>query len=166
MGQQAIQVSLTAVWTLFAGPIAEHITAPGWYGLGAGLAGIQLILAFFFLPETKYPRSAESFQDAPVTQETESLDDVESSSQKESVPAVQLCTVRPPLDTINYPPRTWRSDMRIIVGPVEWLKVWDVLRVSPFGAVAQFPLLLGDSEWPVGRWISPNTSVANLCFDI
>ncbi|KIW88809.1 uncharacterized protein Z519_10293 [Cladophialophora bantiana CBS 173.52] len=128
MGQQAIQVSLTAVWVLFASPIAGHITPQGWYGLGAGLAGLLLIVAFLLLPETKYERSAASFQEAPSQVVTASTGDAEASSQKETAPVVEICTVRPAKDNVNYPPRTWKSDVRLIVGKPEWKKVWMVLR--------------------------------------
>ncbi|KAL3486028.1 major facilitator superfamily domain-containing protein [Aspergillus germanicus] len=122
MGQQAIQVSLTAVWVLFAGPIADSITPQWWYGLGAALAGAQLVLAFFFLPETKYQRSIASFQ------EGESGDDTDASSQMKRDARVGMCTERPPLDFERYAPRTWKSDMRLWVGEPDWWKVWEVLR--------------------------------------
>lgn len=122
MGQQAIQVSLTAVWVLFASEIANAITPQWWYGLGAILAGAQLVLAFFFLPETKYERSLASFQ------EGESGDDTDvSETSKNGEPGV--CTERPPLDFERFAPRTWKSDMRLWVGKPDWMKVWEVLRV-------------------------------------
>ena len=118
MGQQAIQVSLTAVWVLFAGEIANAITPQWWYGLGAALAGAQLVLAFFFLPETKYERSIASFQEGDS--------DVDGDA-KVSVEVV--CTERPPLDFERYAARTWKSDLRLWVGKPDWVLVWDVLRV-------------------------------------
>ncbi|KAL2816525.1 major facilitator superfamily domain-containing protein [Aspergillus granulosus] len=123
MGQQAIQVSLTAVWVLFAGPIADSITPQWWYGLGAALAGAQLVLAFFFVPETKYERPMASFQEA------ESGDDeTDASSQMKRDAGVGMCTERPPLDFERYAPRTWKSDLRLWVGEPDWKKVWEVLR--------------------------------------
>ncbi|KAK1145230.1 hypothetical protein N8T08_004383 [Aspergillus melleus] len=125
MGQQAIQVSLTSVWVLFAGPIAGAITPEWWYGLGAALAGLLLIVAFLFLPETKYDRSLASYQE-----DTSSGDD----ARKNSVGSVQkadsdgVCTERPPLDTTRYAPRTFKSDLRLWIGKPEWNKVWEVLR--------------------------------------
>ncbi|KAI9035857.1 putative MFS transporter [Aspergillus affinis] len=125
MGQQAIQVSLTSVWVLFAGPIAEAITPEWWYGLGAALAGLLLVVAFLFLPETKYDRSLESYHG-----DTSPSDD----ARKNSVGSVHKadsdgnCTERPPLDTTRYAPRTFKSDLRLWVGKPEWIKVWEVLR--------------------------------------
>lgn len=110
MVQQTVQVILTAVVVLFAGPIAEAITPQGWYGLGAGLAGLQLILSIFLLPETKYHRSASAFQEA--------------SSSSDEIDKPQRSTQRVPLDLINFAPRTWRSDMRLWVGEPEWKKGW------------------------------------------
>ncbi|ETS78905.1 hypothetical protein PFICI_08758 [Pestalotiopsis fici W106-1] len=113
MIQQTVQVILTAVVVLFAGPIAEAITPQGWYGLGAGLAGLQLILSIFLLPETKYYRPASAFQES-------------SGSDEDGKP--QRSTQRVELDLVNYAPRTWRSDMRLWVGEPEWKKGWDTFR--------------------------------------
>ncbi|KAL4878101.1 major facilitator superfamily domain-containing protein [Aspergillus karnatakaensis] len=109
MGQQAIQVSLSAVWVLFAGDIADAITPQWWYGLGAALAGVQLVLTIFLVPETKYERLAASFQESDSAKKTDAED--------------AHCTERPPLDLDQYAPRTWRSDLRLWIGPPDWWKV-------------------------------------------
>lgn len=114
MVQQTVQVILTTIWTLFAGPIAEAITPRWWYGLGAVLAGVQFLVTLFFIPETKYDRSMAAFQEAPSDGSVD----------------VTLCTERPPLDFVNYPARTWRSDMRLWVGTPDWSKAVDTLFVS------------------------------------
>ena len=122
MIQQTVQVIMTTVWTVFASPIAANITPQWWYGLGACLAGFQLILTFFFLPETKYQRSLEAYQEV----ESESSDDEESSPKSdEGHPDHHaiIATSRPALDTVNYPPRTFRSDLRLWVGKPEWSKI-------------------------------------------
>lgn len=125
MAQLAIQVTLTSVWTLFAGPIAESITPEGWYGLGAGLAGALLLVALVLLPETKYDRPLTSYQ------ETDSDPTSTSSDLKKDLGA-EVCTIRPALDYERYAPRTWKSDMRLWVGKPQWTETWDVLRVSPY----------------------------------
>ncbi|KAL4995518.1 major facilitator superfamily domain-containing protein [Aspergillus recurvatus] len=155
MGQQAIQVSLTAVWVLFAGEIANAITPQWWYGLGAALAGAQLVLAFFFLPETKYERSIASYQ------EGDSTDAVADGDAK--VGAEVVCTERPPLDLERYAPRTWKSDMRLWVGRPDWMLVWDVLRQT-------FELLLFPNVFwalclnglTIGTNIAIGTTYANI----
>jgi hypothetical protein len=111
MIQQTIQVSLTAVWVLFAGPIAGAITPQWWYGLGAALAGVQFIVSFFFLPETKYHRPLSSYQE-----------NAESTDEQ----GINICTERPPLDFETFAPRTWKSDMRLWVGEPEWKWGWQV----------------------------------------
>lgn len=123
MVQLAIQVSLTSVWTLFAGPIAQSITPEGWYGLGAGLAGALLLIALVLLPETKYDRPLTSYQ------ETNSDPTSTTSDLKKNL-GVEVCTVRPALDFERYTRRTWKSDMRLWVGEPQWTETWDVLRVS------------------------------------
>lgn len=123
MVQLAIQVSLTSVWTLFAGPIAQSITPEGWYGLGAGLAGALLLVALVLLPETKYNRPLTSYQ------ETNSDPTSTSPDLKKDLGA-EVCTVRPALDFERYARRTWTPDMRLWVGTPQWTETWDVLRVS------------------------------------
>lgn len=123
MIQQTVQVILTTIWTLFAGPIAEAITPQWWYGLGAVLAGVQFVVTLFFIPETKYDRSMAAFQE---------------TSADDGAGDVTLCTERPPLDFVNYPARTWRSDMRLWVGTPDWSKAVDTLVVSP--PFSPFPL--------------------------
>lgn len=115
MIQQTVQVSLTTVWVLFASPIAEAITSEWWYGLGGILAGVQLLLAFLLVPETKYERPLASFQ--------ESGSDSGSGGRR-------VCTERPPLDTVNFAPRTLRSDLRLWVGTPDWQLGWRTFRVS------------------------------------
>ena len=120
MVQQTVQVILTTIWTLFAGPIAEAITPQWWYGLGAALAGVLPVLAFCFLPETKYERSASSYQGEGTPE------DVKVGDQP-----TETYTERPALDFDTYAPRTWKSDLRLWVGSPDWTKVLEVFRVSP-----------------------------------
>lgn len=121
MIQQTIQVILTSVWTLFASPIAAKITPEWWYGLGAILAGAQLIFTIFFLPETKYHRSLEAFQE----HESNAHDDSESGDS--SVKPI-ISTQRPELDYVNFAPKTWKSDLRLVVGKPEWGMIWKILK--------------------------------------
>lgn len=111
MIQQTIQVILTAILVLFAGPIAGAITPQWWYGLGAILAVLQFFASLFFLPETKYHRPLSSYQE---------------SSESGDGKGVQICTERPELDFTTFAPRTWRSDLRLWVGKPEWGRGWRV----------------------------------------
>jgi MFS family permease len=124
MTQQAIQVIITTIYTVFASPIAGKITPEGWYGLGAGLAGAVFVAALLFLPETKYERPLSSYQEA-----AEHHFDVEETV-KQASPSVTLCTVKPELDFVRYQARTFRSDFRIIVGKPDMKHVFDVYKVS------------------------------------
>ncbi|RAL07139.1 putative MFS transporter [Aspergillus homomorphus CBS 101889] len=117
MGQLAIQVTLTSIWVLCASPIAEAITPQWWYGLGSALSGVLLVLAFCFLPETKYDRSASSYQGGSTS------DDVKADSS-----ATEGCTERPELDFVTFAPRTWKSDLRLWIGTPDWSQVAEVFR--------------------------------------
>ncbi|KAI8711653.1 hypothetical protein NCS52_01429400 [Fusarium sp. LHS14.1] len=125
MVQQSIQTIATAVFVLFAGPIAGAITPEWWYGLGTCLSGLCFIMAVFFVPETKYDRPSSSFQ------ETESDDAATSEDGK----TLTVCTERPELDFVNFKPRTWRSDLRLWIGKPQWYKLTEIF-------VQTFSLLL------------------------
>jgi len=122
MTQQAIQVIITTIYTVFASPIAGAITPEGWYGLGAGLSGAVFIAALLFLPETKYDRPLSSYQEA-----AEHHFDIEETV-KQASPSVTLCTVKPELDFVRYQPRTFRSDLRLWVGKPDMKHVVDVYK--------------------------------------
>lgn len=124
MLQQSIQTISTAIFVLFASPIAEAITPQWWYGLGACLAGVSLIMAFVFVPETKYHRSRSSYQE---NSSVETLDREEDGFSKN---VHTVTTERPPLDFVNYEARTWRSDLRLWVGSPEWRKGLETFIVS------------------------------------
>ncbi|KAF3386487.1 hypothetical protein F1880_000082 [Penicillium rolfsii] len=126
MVQQAIQVVLTTIWTLFASPIAGGITPQGWYGLGAGLAGLQFLVALVLLPETKYDRGLTAYQETGSDESPATPMDIEDDGPVK--PTMIVCKERPPLDFVNYAPRTWKSDMRLWVGKPEWHKAVDVLK--------------------------------------
>ena len=125
MIQNAIQTTLNAIWVLCASPIADRITPQGWYFLGAGLATVQFILSIFLLPETKYQRPIESFQEES-SRTSEGNSSLESGPQEPS--SGNLVTVRPPLDFTRFAPRTWKSDMRLWVDKPEWAKGVRVLK--------------------------------------
>lgn len=125
MLQQTIQVIACAVWVICASPIAGAISPQWWYGLGAALAGVQLVVSIFLLPETKYNRLLAAYQESSQTNTTE---DLEASSAKGASGPI-ICTERLPLDFVNYAPRTWRSDMRLWIGSPEWKKAVDVYKV-------------------------------------
>ncbi|WAO96417.1 Hypothetical protein NCS54_01409000 [Fusarium falciforme] len=130
MVQQSIQTIATAVFVLFAGPIAGAITPEWWYGLGTCLSGLCFILAVFFVPETKYDRPSSSFQEA------ESDDTATSEDGK----TLTVCTERPELDFVNFEPRTWKSDLRLWIGKPEWNKLSEIL-LQTFGLLL-FPNVL------------------------
>jgi MFS family permease len=125
MLQQTIQTIATAIFVLFASPIAEAITPRWWYGLGACLSGVSLIMAFVFVPETKYHRPLSSFQEDTPDEDLE-----ENSSESPAKAGYKVATERPALDFVAYNARTWRSDLRLWIGTPEWRKGAETLMVS------------------------------------
>lgn len=100
---------------LCASPIAGSIGPEWWYGLGAILAALQLLVSFFLLPETKYDRAFAEYRTRNAS----------NASSRTRV----ACTVRPPLDFDKFEPRTWQSDMSLWTGSPEWHKAGLVLKV-------------------------------------
>ncbi|KAJ5271193.1 hypothetical protein N7505_006951 [Penicillium chrysogenum] len=130
MVQQSIQTIATAILVLFASPIAGAITPEWWYGLGACLSGLSLVMAFIFVPETKYFRPRSSFQE---NSSTEGLG--EDSDKHVSKSTHKVVTERPALDFVTYEARTWRSDLRLWIGSPEW-------RLGMKSLIQTFELLL------------------------
>jgi MFS family permease len=125
MIQQTIQTIATAIFVLFASPIASSITPQWWYGLGAILSGVSFIIGFFFVPETKYNRPLSSYQESGGS-ESKAGDDNSNSDDS----ALELCIKRPELDFEKYEARSFRSDLRLWIGKPEWRKAWETLYVS------------------------------------
>lgn len=97
MLQQAIQVVVTTVWALFASPIAGGITPQGWCGLGAGLAGLQFLVAVVLLLETT-DRGLSVYQEAGSEDHSPQIDLEADSVTK---PTINVCKERPKLDFVN-----------------------------------------------------------------
>ncbi|KAL6355872.1 hypothetical protein LRP88_09455 [Fusarium phalaenopsidis] len=127
MIQNAVQTILAAVWVLFASPISGAISPQGWYYLGAGLSGLQLVFSIFFVPETKYRRSMAAFQETTTVSESDEGHVTKAGELKKDREETH-CSVRPPLDFERFEPRTWKSDMRLWVGTPEWRLAFDTLR--------------------------------------
>ncbi|RSL56839.1 hypothetical protein CEP53_006684 [Fusarium sp. AF-6] len=127
MIQNAVQTILAAVWVLFASPISGAISPQGWYYLGAGLSGLQLVLSIFLVPETKYRRSMAAFQETTTVSESDE-GHVDKEGEVKKVQEATHSSVRPPLDFERFEARTWKSDMRLWVGTPEWRLAFDTLR--------------------------------------
>ena len=109
MWQAAMQLSITAVYCLFASPIAGAIGPGNWYILGVGLAAGVLILSIPFVPETRYFRTLAQYGQAAEPEY--------EGKQQEAAPRPMRVSERPALDFDTYPDRTIWSDMRLFVGP-------------------------------------------------
>ncbi|KAJ5930867.1 hypothetical protein N7466_006360 [Penicillium verhagenii] len=122
MVQQSVQTIATAIFVLFASPIAAAITTRWWYGLGACLAGVSFIMAFSFVPETKYYRPQSSYQENSSTEASD-----EEHGDQVTKGSHHIVVEKPALDFDLYEARTWRSDLRLWVGSPEWRKGMETL---------------------------------------
>ena len=116
--QAAVQKISCAVLVIFASPIAGAVGTRWWYGIGCVMCGLCFVLAFFFVPETKYYRPQSSYQETAANGDTDGQ------------AAYSLRTERPELDYETFEPRTMSSNLRLFVGKPEWHKAWVVFRVS------------------------------------
>ncbi|KAF7194648.1 putative MFS-type transporter [Pseudocercospora fuligena] len=117
MWQSAIQTITTAVYVLFASPIAGSIGPGNWYILGGGLAAIVLLVSIPFVPESKYDRSLAAYGQA-TEEEIEQNPDLAASAKP-----VRM-SERPAFDLVRYQPRTIWSDMRLFVNEADWWEGW------------------------------------------
>jgi hypothetical protein len=118
MWQVAMQTIMSALLGLFASPIAGAIGPGNWYLLGTGLSAGVFVVSFFFVPETRYARPLEAYQ------QQQDLDGKEVQQI-----AVRI-NQRPALDFERYQARTIWSDMRIFVGDFDWFEGLYALKVS------------------------------------
>ncbi|KAJ9144493.1 Major facilitator superfamily transporter [Pleurostoma richardsiae] len=120
---------LTTIFTLLTSYIGKGIGSEGWYGLGAGLSALVLVISIFLLPETKYDRPLSAYQGQAARVSTFAAGDREDGQQDESYTARRLSTrdVRE-LDSVNYKPRTLASDMRLFVNKPDWEEGFRTLR--------------------------------------
>jgi hypothetical protein len=119
----ALQTVINSVYSIFASPIAGAIGPGNWYILGVGLSAAVLIASVFLVPETRYSRTLNAYG-----QDSEGVD----AAQKGTDIKPMTLSERPALDFERYPPRTLRSDMRLIVGKPDWSEGLYCLRVSSF----------------------------------
>lgn len=113
--QMATQTIITAVYVLFASPIAAGIGPGNWYILGGGLAAAVLVFSIFLVPETKYNRTLAAYGQS----DTQS-DEQEQSPKGRALPV--RVAERPALDFDRYQPRTLWSDMRVFVHTPDWME--------------------------------------------
>jgi hypothetical protein len=108
MWQVAGQTIISALLGLFASPIAGAIGPANWYLLGTGLSAAVFVISFIFVPETRYERPLEAYQEQ-----------IDADGKEVPQVAVRI-SQRPALDYERYQDRTVWSDMRIFVGKFDW----------------------------------------------
>lgn len=118
MWQSAVQTTLAAVYVICASPIAQAIGPENWYVLGAGLCGTTFLLSIPWVPESRYDRSLTSYGQFSTEEGGE------GDGSRSTAPMPVKLSDRPALDAARYSPRTIRSDMRLIVGKVDWREGW------------------------------------------
>lgn len=133
MWQSATQTILAAVYVICASPIAQGIGPENWYLLGAGLSALTLVLSIFWVPESRYNRSMAAYGQFSAEEGGE------ENGSRATAPLPVKIADRPALDTMMYLPRTLWSDMRVFVGPPDWMEGWYGFVVSHELSSAQTP---------------------------
>lgn len=129
MWQSAIQTIVSAIYILFASPIAGAIGPGNWYILGGGLTFLVFLLSIIFIPESKYHRTLASYGQV--------------NDAKDPVTAARPVRMseRPALDFARYEPRTIASDMRIFINKLDWMEGAYTFLVRPPSSPSQIELL-------------------------
>jgi len=103
--------------------IAATVGWRAWYYIFAGFSGLVLVLAIFFLPETKYVRPLIAYKGTTIQRGNPSSlvtrHDSDPENQKDISRVLTVNDTRV-LDTVNYLPRTMASDMRLFVNASDW----------------------------------------------
>ncbi|CAK7219757.1 hypothetical protein SBRCBS47491_003958 [Sporothrix bragantina] len=115
----AIGNILTTVLVLMASYIAARIGADGWYGLGAGFAGLVLVLSILFVPETKYDRPLAAYQGQTMRVGAFAGQTGEANNNDYIVHRLTTTDERE-LDLVRFAPRTFASDLRLFVYKPDW----------------------------------------------
>ncbi|KAG4435696.1 hypothetical protein IFR05_008831 [Cadophora sp. M221] len=117
----SIQTIISGTLIILTSYIASTVGWRAWYYLFAGFSGLVLLLATFFVPETKYVRPLAAYEGMGAENDCNEAipvrSDVESPKQ-----AQQFMTIHDErvLDTVNYRPRTLASDMALFVNDADW----------------------------------------------
>ncbi|PVH82704.1 major facilitator superfamily transporter [Cadophora sp. DSE1049] len=117
----SFQTIISGTLIILTSYIASTIGWRAWYYLFAGFSGLVLILAIFFVPETKYVRPLAAYEGMgalkDLSESTVVRSDVESPKQVQQFMTVHDKRV---LDTANFLPRTLASDMALFVNEADW----------------------------------------------
>lgn len=109
---------LTTIITLLTSYIGKGIGSEGWYGLGAGIAGIIFAVSIFFLPETKYSRPISAYQGNSSIVSTFGADEGDGTTTYTAY-RISVNAERE-FDYVNFKPRTLASDMRLFTNKPDW----------------------------------------------
>jgi len=104
--------------------IAATIGWQSWYYLFAGFSGLILVLSIFLVPETKYVRPLNAYKGEASEQGIDGKPNqvVTGSDLENSKDFGRIVTVNDEriLDTVNYKPRTLKSNMRLFANKSNW----------------------------------------------
>ncbi|PQE06758.1 major facilitator superfamily transporter protein [Rutstroemia sp. NJR-2017a BBW] len=125
----SIQTVISGTLIITTSYIVSTIGWRAWYYLFAGLSSVILIMAIFLVPETKYVRPLTAYKGtANENDNTRNL--VPGSDPENPKQFRQIMTVNDQriLDTVNYLPRTLRSDMRLFINKADWREAFYCLK--------------------------------------
>jgi hypothetical protein len=107
--------------------MCEALGWRSWYWLFTAISGACFVLAFLFIPETAYPRPITAYMgtyapDYATVNQGDSLTTKDSTMDERQQVALLTTLSERLLDTDNFEPRTWKSDIRIFVIMPEFRK--------------------------------------------
>ncbi|KAL3419174.1 major facilitator superfamily transporter [Phlyctema vagabunda] len=117
----SFQTIISGTLIILTSYIATSIGWRAWYYLFAGFSGLVLVLAIFFVPETKYIRPLAAYEGEAVGNNSADRMVVGSDLEDSKQPEIFMTTKDERiLDSVNYLPRTLKSNMAVFVHKADW----------------------------------------------
>ena len=98
-----------------------------WYWLFTAMSGLALVLTIFFVPESAYDRPIAAFM-GTAPQEFGPTGDSDAPPAADNIHEPITTLDEHKINTVNYAPRTLRSDMRVFVTPHDWSKAFITIK--------------------------------------
>ncbi|KAH8679505.1 major facilitator superfamily transporter [Tricladium varicosporioides] len=117
----SIQTMISGTLVILTSYIAATIGWRAWYYLFAGFSGLILVLAIFFVPETKYIRPLAAYKGTTTKNGNLNIL-VEGPDPENPKEADHVITIHDEriFDTVNYHPRTLKFNTQLFVHDTDW----------------------------------------------
>lgn len=156
--QAAFQTIVGCIMATFSSNIAASVGWKNWYLVYAGISGALLVLAFFFVQETKYERPLEAYNGLSAT--TPAARSVYTDATTDD--AIQVThSTRPALDYATYPKHTFLSSINLMPMKPDWKEMFNLyLHMGQMIWLPNVLLIILANSWFLGVNIGMGTTYA------